>query len=131
MGPTLQLQEGAEQKVVCEAEGYYPLDVEMVWYEHEAPSEGRRVGARLPQPLQNVLMSSHKQNVDGTFSLSAFFYLQAARRHSGLQFTCSVSHRSLRVPVKKTLIVNIEGTQMTQTDVHSAASRGQQRDQRS
>ncbi|XP_022623356.1 tapasin-related protein-like [Seriola dumerili] len=108
VGPTLALQEGGEQKVICEAENYYPLDVEIVWYEQDAAMSGQRVGAPLPRPLQNVLLSSHKHNSDKTYSVSAFFYLQARLRDSGRQFTCSVSHRSLRVPIKKSFILAVE-----------------------
>ncbi|CAJ1066045.1 tapasin-related protein [Xyrichtys novacula] len=106
--PSLSLQEGEEKKVICMAEKYYPLDVEIVWYVQDPSASGQRVGAPLPKVLQNVLLSSHKNNVDQTFSLSAFFYLEAALRDSGRQFTCSVSHQSLRVPIKKSFILTVE-----------------------
>ncbi|KAG7218406.1 hypothetical protein INR49_020405 [Caranx melampygus] len=108
VGPTLVLQEGGEHKVVCDADNYYPLDVEIVWYEQDPAVSGQRVGAPLPKPLQNVLLSSHKHNSDKTYSVSAFFYLQAQLRDSGRQFTCSVSHRSLRMPIKKSFILTVE-----------------------
>ncbi|KAI3354481.1 hypothetical protein L3Q82_018993, partial [Scortum barcoo] len=108
IGPTLSLQEGGEQKVICDAESYYPLDVEMIWYEQDPAVAGQRVGAPLPKVLQNVLLSSHKHNQDSTYSLSAFFYLQASLGDSGRQFTCSVSHQSLRVPIKKSFILIVE-----------------------
>ncbi|KAM9358716.1 tapasin-related protein-like [Symphorus nematophorus] len=108
VGPTLSLLEGMEQKVICEAESYYPLDVEIVWYQQDPAASGQRVGAQLPKPLQNVLLSSHKHNQDKTYSLSAFFYLQASLPASGRQFTCSVSHQSLRVPIKKSFILTVE-----------------------
>ncbi|XP_026196168.1 tapasin-related protein-like [Anabas testudineus] len=104
----LSLVEGDEHKVVCDAEGYYPLDVEIVWYEQDAAASGQRVGAPLPRALQNILLSSHKHNKDKTFSLSAFFYLKASLRDSGKQFTCSVSHPSLRLPIKKSFILNVQ-----------------------
>uniref|UniRef100_A0A3B5AK53 Ig-like domain-containing protein n=1 Tax=Stegastes partitus TaxID=144197 RepID=A0A3B5AK53_9TELE len=94
--PLLSLQEGDEQKVICEAEGYYPLDVEISWYEQDPAASGQRVGAPLPKVLKNILMSSHKLNKDNTYSVSAFFYLQASLRDSGKQFKCIVSHQSLR-----------------------------------
>ncbi|XP_045929345.1 tapasin-related protein [Micropterus dolomieu] len=108
VGPTLTLQEDGEQKVICEAESYYPLDVEIVWYEQDPAVSGQRVGAPLPKVLENVLLSSHKHNQDKTFSLSAFFYLKASLRASGRQFTCSVSHQSLRVPIRKSFILTVE-----------------------
>ncbi|XP_035535494.1 tapasin-related protein [Morone saxatilis] len=108
IGPTLSLQEGGEQKVVCDAEGYYPLDVNIVWHVQDPALAGQRVGAPLPKVLDNILLSSHRHNQDKTYSLSAFFYLQASLRNSGKQFTCSVSHKSLRVPIRKSFILTVE-----------------------
>ncbi|XP_063763070.1 LOW QUALITY PROTEIN: tapasin-related protein-like [Eleginops maclovinus] len=108
VGSTLLLQEGEEQKVTCEAESYYPLDVEIVWYMQDLAVSAQSVGAPLPVKLQNVLLSSHKHNPDKTFSLTSFFYLQAALKRSGREFTCSVSHKALRVPIKKNFILTVE-----------------------
>ncbi|XP_068562083.1 tapasin-like [Cebidichthys violaceus] len=102
--PTLLLQKGGEQKVSCNAERYYPLDVEIVWY----VQDDRRVGAPLPKELQNVLLSSHIHNQDNTYSLTAFFYLKASLKDSGRQYTCSVSHQSLRMPVTESFILMVE-----------------------
>uniref|UniRef100_A0A3Q3Q7A3 Ig-like domain-containing protein n=1 Tax=Monopterus albus TaxID=43700 RepID=A0A3Q3Q7A3_MONAL len=87
VGPILSLQVDEDKKVVCDAENYYPLDVEIVWYEQDPAASGQRVGAPLPKVLQNVL---------------------ASLKDSGRQFTCSVSHQSLRVPIKKSFILNVE-----------------------
>ncbi|XP_061536801.1 tapasin-related protein-like [Phycodurus eques] len=108
VAPTLTLQEGEMKKVVCEAENYYPLDVHIVWYEQDPATSGQRVGTPLPKALDNILLSSHKNNMDKTFSLSGFFYLQASLRQSGHQFTCKVSHQSLRMPIKKSFILIVE-----------------------
>uniref|UniRef100_UPI003AABDED8 tapasin-related protein n=1 Tax=Centroberyx gerrardi TaxID=166262 RepID=UPI003AABDED8 len=107
VGPGLSLSEGEERKVVCEAEGYYPLDVDIVWYQEDPRVSGLRVGAPIPKRLQNLLLSSHKHNQEGTFSLSAFFYLQASLADSGNQFTCVVSHRSLRMPIRKSFSLTV------------------------
>ena len=95
--------------MTCEADSYYPLDVEIGWYMQDPAVAGQRVGAPLPEKLQNVLLSSHKHNTDKTYSLTAFFYLQAALKHSGREFTCRVSHKSLRVPIKKSFTLTVEG----------------------
>ncbi|KAK5929731.1 hypothetical protein CgunFtcFv8_010945 [Champsocephalus gunnari] len=108
VGPTLTLLEGGDQRVACEADRYYPLDVEIEWYMQDPAVAGQRVGAPLPEKLQNVLLSSHKHNDDKTYSLTAFFYLRAALKHSGREFTCRVSHKSLRVPIKKSFILTVE-----------------------
>lgn len=109
VGPVLSLQEGGEQKVVCEAADYYPLDVTIDWHVQDPAVPGQRVGAPLPKVLKNVLLSSHKHNLDKTFTLAAFFYLTASLSDSGKQFTCSVSHQSLRVPIKKSFNLIVEG----------------------
>ncbi|XP_015245384.1 PREDICTED: tapasin-related protein-like [Cyprinodon variegatus] len=108
VGPVLSLSDGEDQKIVCEAENYYPLDVEINWYEQDPAVAGQRVGAPLPKMMQNVLLSSHKHNQDMTYSVSAFFYLQASPKASGRQFTCSVSHKSLRLPIKKSFILKVQ-----------------------
>ncbi|XP_017289660.1 tapasin-related protein [Kryptolebias marmoratus] len=108
VGPILSLLEGSEHKVICEAENYYPLDVEIVWYEQDPAVSGQRIGAPLPKVLPNILLSSHKHNQDMTYSLSAFFFLQASLKVSERQFICSVSHRSLRMPIKKSFILKVE-----------------------
>ncbi|XP_037534363.1 tapasin-related protein [Nematolebias whitei] len=108
VGPILLLQEGSEHKVICEAEKYYPLDVAIVWYEQDPAALDQRVGAPLPKVLPNILLSSHKHNQDMTYSLSAFFYLQASVEASGKRFVCSVSHHSLRMPIKKSFILKVE-----------------------
>ena len=83
--------------------------MEIVWYEQDPAVSGQRVGAPLPKVLPNVLLSSHKHNQDMTYTVSAFFYLQASLKSSGRQFTCSVSHQSLRMPIRKSFILNVEG----------------------
>lgn len=109
VGPVLSLQMDQDQKVVCNADSYYPLDVEIVWYVQDKATSGQRVGAPLPKKLKNVLLSSHKHNTDKTYSLSSFFYLTASLKDEGKQFTCSVSHQSLRMPIKKSFILSVQG----------------------
>lgn len=109
VGPTLSLQEGEVQKVVCDAERYYPLDVEVVWYKQDPAVPGQMVGSLLPTMIPNILLSSHRQNVDKTYSLSSYFYLTASLSDSGKKITCKVSHKSLKVDIKKSFIVTVEG----------------------
>lgn len=107
-GSSLTLTVGEETKVRCEADHYYPLDVDIQWTHQDAADVGRRVGAPLPKVMDNVLFSSHKNNVDGTLTLSAFFYLNPKLSDSGTQFTCTVSHQSLRVPIKKSFTLTVQ-----------------------
>lgn len=104
VGPALTLEVGVMQKVVCQVDNYYPLDVEIVWYK-----QGQAAGSLLPTTIPNTLLSSHKHNLDKTYSLSSFFYLSASPSDSGKQFTCKVSHKSLRVDIKKSFILTVEG----------------------
>ncbi|XP_066519925.1 tapasin-related protein [Hoplias malabaricus] len=101
VGSSLSLALGGEQKVVCDAEGYYPLDVTIEWLREPAGS------SFLPEILKNVLYSSHRNNKDGTFSLSAFFLLQPGLDDSGYKYTCRVHHQSLRVPIRKSFTLTV------------------------
>ncbi|XP_045580369.1 tapasin-related protein isoform X2 [Salmo salar] len=98
---TISLVDRGEQKVVCEAEGYYPLDVEMEWFRE--PSGG----GLLPEKLDTVLYSSHRHHQDGTYSLSAFFLLHASLHDSGSKYFCRVSHSSQRMPIRKSFTLNV------------------------
>uniref|UniRef100_A0A3B5B0B9 Ig-like domain-containing protein n=1 Tax=Stegastes partitus TaxID=144197 RepID=A0A3B5B0B9_9TELE len=103
--PLLSMQEGEEQRIVCEAKGYYPLDVEIRWYKQKAVLSNQRVVTPLPKQLSHSMLSGQKVNRDGTYSVSAFFYLQASLGDSGKQFTCSVFHQSLSEPIKESFIL--------------------------
>ncbi|KAM3935780.1 tapasin-related protein-like [Leptodactylus fuscus] len=96
------LREGDEQKFVCDASSYYPLDVNIEWL-RELPSTGL-----LPSLLSNVIYSSHKSNQNGTYSLSGSFLYEASLKDNGVKFTCRVEHESLKRPIRKsvTLIIS-------------------------
>lgn len=107
VGPVLTLTVGQDQKVTCEAGGYHPLDVDMVWHKNDPVVSGQRVGAPLPTVLTNTLLSSHKHNSDMTFAVTSFFYLTASLSDSGKEFTCIVAHQSLRMPIRKSFVLNV------------------------
>ncbi|XP_034557318.1 tapasin-related protein-like isoform X2 [Notolabrus celidotus] len=109
VGPTLYLQEGEEKKVICHAENYYPLDVEVVWHSEDLSASAQRVGGSRSKVLHNHVHSNHKNNLDNTYSLSASIYLTALSRDSGRQFTCNVSHQSLREPISQSFILVVTG----------------------
>ncbi|XP_062329690.1 tapasin-related protein isoform X2 [Osmerus eperlanus] len=98
---TISLVEGEDVKAVCEATGYYPLDVDMEWL-RESQEQGL-----IPEKLQNVLYSSHRHHQEGTYSLSAFFLLKARLQDSGSKYFCRVSHSSLRMPVRKSFTLTV------------------------
>lgn len=124
VGPRLSLQVGKEQKFACEAERYYPLEVNIVWYK-EDPAVGQRTAPLLPNVIPNTLLSGHKQNSDRTYSLTSFFYLTASLSDSGKRFTCSVSHQSLRVAIKKNFILTVEGEMRNHPAVPRTTTRRQ------
>ncbi|KAJ8280781.1 hypothetical protein GJAV_G00058910 [Gymnothorax javanicus] len=101
VGSSLTLEEGVEQKITCEAQGYYPLDVQLEWLKEQ------RSGGKLPEVLKNVLYSSHRHHSDGTYSLSAFFLLRPTPSDSGYTYTCRASHRSLQVPIRKSFTLTV------------------------
>lgn len=100
---TLTLDDGALKRVVCEVSRFYPLDADIQWSHQGAAEVGPRV--------DTAQLSSHTHHPDKTYSLSAFFYLQPKLRDSGRKFTCTVSHKTLKSPIKKTftLIVREPG----------------------
>lgn len=101
VGSTLSLTLGGEQKVMCDAEGYYPLDVNIEWLREPVG------GSPTPEFLKNVLYSSHRVHQDGTYSLSAFFLLQPGLEDSGYKYTCRVTHKSLLTPIRKSFILSV------------------------
>ncbi|XP_056613059.1 tapasin-related protein-like [Triplophysa dalaica] len=101
VGSTYSLTLGEDKKVVCDAEGYYPLDVTMEWLREPVG------GSPTPVFLKNVLYSSHRVHQDGTYSLSAFFLLQPGLEDSGYKYTCRVSHKSLLTPIRKSFILSV------------------------
>lgn len=93
------------QRVVCAAERFYPLDVDITWYQHDPAVAGQR-----PPPAKMLHeLSSHKSNPDKTFSSSAYFFLEALVGESGSLFTCSVSHQSLHEPIRKSFTLHVKG----------------------
>ncbi|XP_041661045.1 tapasin-related protein-like [Cheilinus undulatus] len=107
--PSFSLVEGELEKILCMAENFYPLDVDIVWHSEHLPASGQRVGRSLSKIPHAAQKSSHKKNKDKTYSLSSFFYLKASYRDSGRQFTCTVSHPSLKEPIVKSFILTVRG----------------------
>ncbi|XP_076832494.1 tapasin-related protein isoform X2 [Brachyhypopomus gauderio] len=101
VGPSLALTLGSEQKVSCDAQGYYPLDVTIEWLREPLDS------SFIPEVLKNILFSSHRHHQDGTFSLSAFFLLQPSLDDSGYKYTCRVQHQALLTPVRKSFTLTV------------------------
>ncbi|KAL1267313.1 hypothetical protein QQF64_032676 [Cirrhinus molitorella] len=99
VGSTLSMKLGEVQMLKCDAERYYPLDVDIKWY-RETPDGS-------PTPPLKVRHSSHERHRDGTHSVSAFFYLKPSMEESGYKYTCSVSHKSLLSPIYKSFTLRV------------------------
>ncbi|XP_051891729.1 tapasin-related protein-like [Pristis pectinata] len=99
---SLSLKEGDEQKLACDAEMYYPLDVTMKWQRQQGREH------LLPVYLTNTVFSSHKPNKDGTFNVTSYFRFTASLRDDGATFICQVGHISLEKAIKRYVHVNVE-----------------------
>nr|XP_055052529.1 tapasin-related protein-like isoform X2 [Misgurnus anguillicaudatus] len=107
VGSTLSLTLGEGHKVACDAEGYYPMDVNIEWLREQVSDS--------PSPvfLKNAWHSSHRFHHNGTYSLSAFLQLQPGLEDSGYKYTCEVSHTSLLVPIRKSFILSVTEPDLT------------------
>ncbi|XP_035170187.1 tapasin-related protein isoform X2 [Oxyura jamaicensis] len=76
----------------CIISGYYPLDVSVSWTqrspEHEAEIR-----------LSDTRFSSHRQNQDGTYSITSYLSLSSATAQAPVTYTCHVSHVALEEPI--------------------------------
>ncbi|XP_078080938.1 tapasin-related protein-like [Mustelus asterias] len=99
---SLSLKEGDEQKLMCEAGRYFPLDVTVRWLREQGE------GHMLPVYMSNVIFSPHRRNTDGTYNMSSFFRFVASLRDNGVTYTCRVEHVSLEKPIKRHIQVKVE-----------------------
>ncbi|XP_075710356.1 tapasin-related protein-like [Rhinoderma darwinii] len=98
---SVTLREGDEQKFVCDASNYYPLDVRIEWLrEHQNT-------ALLPSLMSNVIYSSHRINRNGTYNLSGSFLYKASLHDNGVTFTCHVEHESLKKAIRKSVTLTV------------------------
>ncbi|XP_076129148.1 tapasin-related protein-like [Alosa pseudoharengus] len=98
----VSLSEGELQRVDCEAAGFYPLDVHMEWLK-----ESLTPGASRVNTLGIAMLSSHRHNPDGTYSLTAYFLLKPTLQDSGYRYTCRVSHDGLQMPIRKSFTLSV------------------------
>ncbi|XP_052471733.1 tapasin-related protein isoform X1 [Carassius gibelio] len=103
----LTLTLGKGEKLICDAEGYYPLDATIEWYIEESG------GSPTSPIMENVRYFSHQHHKDGTYSHSAWFYLQPGLEDSGNKYTCRVSHKSLLSPIHKSFYLIVKGPDYT------------------
>uniref|UniRef100_A0A8C6U5X7 Ig-like domain-containing protein n=1 Tax=Neogobius melanostomus TaxID=47308 RepID=A0A8C6U5X7_9GOBI len=97
---TQTLTQDETKRVVCLADGYYPLDVDMRW-SHQGKTD---VGSR----VESAQYTGHLGNRDGTYRLSGYFDIRPKLGDSGRKFTCSVYHKTLSAPITKTFTLIVE-----------------------
>uniref|UniRef100_A0A8C5LYY5 Ig-like domain-containing protein n=1 Tax=Leptobrachium leishanense TaxID=445787 RepID=A0A8C5LYY5_9ANUR len=101
---SLSLVEGEDQKLLCDASHYYPLDVSIEWLKED------RGQTFLPIKVQNIIFSSHKYNRDGTYSISSYFMYKARLQDNGVVFTCRVEHSSLALSIRRSVNIYVTGS---------------------
>ncbi|XP_028973495.2 tapasin-related protein-like [Esox lucius] len=86
---SMTIEQSLIPRVVCKADRYYPLDVDIELFKETGSGE-------LPKKLGNVSHYKHTEHSEGTFSLSAFVRLRPSPLESecGI-YSCRVKHVSL------------------------------------
>ncbi|XP_053311836.1 tapasin-related protein-like [Spea bombifrons] len=98
---SLLLEEGQEEKILCSASHYYPLDVNIEWLQEDQDK------LLVPSIVQNTFFSGHIYNSDGTYSLIGFFMFRASLQDNGITFTCRVEHPSLASPIRRRVQITV------------------------
>ncbi|KAM6417965.1 tapasin-related protein isoform 1-T2 [Pluvialis apricaria] len=78
--------------LACNIAGYYPLDVSVSWT--QKTSEGD-----MEIPLSHAHFSSHRQNQDGTYSITSYLSISSATARAPATYSCHVSHVALAEPI--------------------------------
>ncbi|XP_059813472.1 tapasin-like isoform X1 [Hypanus sabinus] len=98
----LYLYPDQAQDILCEALGYYPLDVSMTWT-RRAPGNG---SAEL---LPNSWLNGHNKNSDGTFNVTGVISVRPTAADHGTVYTCHAQHVSMKGGVRKSLTLKVAG----------------------
>ncbi|XP_043935493.1 tapasin-related protein isoform X2 [Protopterus annectens] len=99
----LYLQPHAPMRATCDIGHYYPLDVEVMWLK-QLPGDEEK-----PTPVSGTSFSSHRQNRDGTYSVSSYIWIQPLS-HSEEPiptYMCQVAHITLQEPSTVTLVIQM------------------------
>lgn len=108
----VSLAEGELERVDCEAKGFYPLDVHVTWLK-ESQTPGKRPKPEVLNTQGIVQQTSHRHNLDGTYSVTTYFLLKPNLQDSGYLYTCSVSHDALSVPILKNFTLSVTSKSLT------------------
>ncbi|XP_006891417.1 PREDICTED: tapasin-related protein [Elephantulus edwardii] len=83
------VNEAQPPTLICNINGYYPLDVAVTWAREELGGT--------PVEISGASFSSLRQSTAGTYSISSF--LTAEPGSAGATYTCQVAHISLEEPL--------------------------------
>ncbi|XP_062903945.1 tapasin-like [Mobula hypostoma] len=98
----LYLYPDQPQDILCEALGYYPLDVSMTWTR-------RAPGNSSAEELPNSWLNGHDKNSDGTFNVTSVISVRPAAADHGSVYTCHVQHVSVKGGLRKSLTLKVAG----------------------
>lgn len=104
---SLSLVEGEQHSLICNIKHYYPHNIQAQWLRE--PKDSRNV----PDVMRNVLSSSIRQSSNGTYSSSRYLLLTASLKDNGHRYTCRVDHPSLQTPIRRSVTVEVRGTDFT------------------
>ncbi|NXR15969.1 TPSNR protein, partial [Semnornis frantzii] len=79
--------------LTCIIAGYYPLDVLVRWTQKTAEDDHVEI------PLSNTCFSSHRQNQDGTNSITSYLSISSDTAQAPATYSCHVSHMALAEPI--------------------------------
>lgn len=98
----LYVSAGQSQDVVCEASGYYPLDVTVTWWR-------RAAGHATARPLTHSWQLGHQRNHDGTFNVTSGVQVRPGAADHGAVYTCHVDHLALAGVVRRDITLMVAG----------------------
>ncbi|NXG49413.1 TPSNR protein, partial [Psilopogon haemacephalus] len=79
--------------LTCIIAGYYPLDVSVRWTQKTPEDDHVEI------PLSNAHLSSHRQNQDGTYSITSYLSISSDTAQAPATYSCHVSHMALAEPI--------------------------------
>ncbi|NXN14041.1 TPSNR protein, partial [Indicator maculatus] len=79
--------------LTCIIAGYYPLDVSVRWTQKIPENDHVEI------PLSSTGFSSHRQNQDGTYSITSYLSISSDTAQAPATYSCHVSHVALAKPI--------------------------------
>ncbi|KYO29578.1 hypothetical protein Y1Q_0016913 [Alligator mississippiensis] len=109
VGPTISIPRpqavaGKETSLLCHVEGFFPMDVDMMWL-------------RDGQVQKGFTRSSPQSKLDGTFIITLTYTFTAALHNSGSIFSCCIYHEVLGQSLQEDISLDIleQSTEVDET----------------